>query len=142
MVKNIKEIHPKSIICFKVGSFYHCYGKDAYILSFIFGYKVKQVGRENIQTCGFPKTSLAKVVAKLELNKIDYLILDTKNDYNVDEKIEFGNLNRYDLAFAKANKYVRIQRRLNEMVNHLLGEFEKEETITKMRKMEEIIYEN
>ena len=33
MAKNIKQVHPNSVICYKVGAFYHCYGKDAYIIS-------------------------------------------------------------------------------------------------------------
>ena len=142
MVKNIKEIHPKTILCLKIGSFYHCYGKDSYILSFIFDYKIKTAGKEEISTCGFPKDSLSKVKAKLELNKIDYLIIDTKNQYNIDEKMSFDNLNRYDEFYSKSNKYIRIRRRLNEIIKDLLVEFEKEETIAKIRKIEEIVYEN
>ena len=35
MAKNIKEVHPDTLVCYKVGAFVNCYGKDAYILSFL-----------------------------------------------------------------------------------------------------------
>lgn len=42
MVKNIKEIHPKSLLLFKVGAFCEAYGKDSYIISYLFDYQVRQ----------------------------------------------------------------------------------------------------
>ena len=44
MVKNIKEIHPKSLLLFKVGAFCEAYGKDSYIISYLFDYQVRQKG--------------------------------------------------------------------------------------------------
>ena len=41
MIETIKEIHTKDICLFKIGTFYHAYGRDAYILSYMFGYKIK-----------------------------------------------------------------------------------------------------
>ena len=40
MIETIKEIHTKDICLFKIGTFYHAYGRDAYILSYMFGYKI------------------------------------------------------------------------------------------------------
>lgn len=42
MVKAIEQIHPKDVVLFKIGSFYHAYSKDSYILSYLFEYKIKQ----------------------------------------------------------------------------------------------------
>ena len=36
MSKNIKEIHPNKVVLYKVGTFYNAYGKDAYIVSYIY----------------------------------------------------------------------------------------------------------
>ena len=47
-VKNIKEIHPKSLLLFKVGAFCEGYGKDSYIISYLFNYQVRQKGKDNI----------------------------------------------------------------------------------------------
>lgn len=63
MAKNIKDVHPDFIVCFKVGSFYHVYGKDSYIISYLFNYNIKEV-KENIATVGFPKNVVVKVMSK------------------------------------------------------------------------------
>ena len=36
MAKNLKRIHPDYVMLYKVGSFYHAYGKDSYIKKNIF----------------------------------------------------------------------------------------------------------
>ena len=60
IVKNIKQVHPEHIILIKIGKFYYSYRKDAYIISYIFGYKLK-----NIEVCAFPVFILNKIMAKL-----------------------------------------------------------------------------
>ena len=57
MVRTIKQIHPEDVVLIKIGVFYHAYGKDAYIISYLFGYKRNAFG-ENSSTCGFPKSAL------------------------------------------------------------------------------------
>ena len=69
IVKNIKQVHPEHIILIKIGKFYYSYSKDAYIISYIFGYKLKNI-EENIKVCAFPVFILNKIMAKLEENKI------------------------------------------------------------------------
>ena len=64
MVREIKEIHPEYLVIVKSGTFFCVYGKDACILSYLFGYQVKDV--EDTITCGFPVALFKKVQAKLE----------------------------------------------------------------------------
>ena len=106
MIETIKEIHTKDICLFKIGTFYHAYGRDAYILSYMFGYKIKDLEKK-YKECGFPVSAISKVCAKLENNKINYLIIDRRNNYDVDEKEDYKNLNRYAEFYEKANKYVK-----------------------------------
>lgn len=61
MIKTIKEIHSKDICLFKIGTFYHAYGRDAYILSYIFGYKIKDL-EKNIKNVVFQPQLLLKYV--------------------------------------------------------------------------------
>ena len=72
IVKTAKEVHKNDIILVKIGKFYQVYGKDAYIISYIFDYKLKKV--EEVYMCGFPQDSYNKVIAKLEEKKINYMI--------------------------------------------------------------------
>ena len=65
MIKGIKQIHSKDIVLVKIGKFYYCYGKDAYMISYFFDYKLNLV-ENSIYSCGFPSQSLSKVIAKLE----------------------------------------------------------------------------
>ncbi len=137
MAKNIKQIHPKFLICYKVGAFCNGYGKDAYLLSYLFGYKVKEAER-NILVSGFPKNALPKVMARLEKEKINYIVIDTRNNYDVDEKEDYGNLNRYDEKFEEAHKIVNLKRRVEKICEILIEEAD----IEKIRKIETFVYEN
>ncbi len=40
-------------------------------------------------------------MAKLEEKKIDYIFLDVKNNYDIEEKISNGNLNNYTKVLEK-----------------------------------------
>ena len=93
MIKEIKEVHPEEVILVKMGNFFHVYGKDSYILSYLLGYKIKRI-EGNICTAGFPDKTEAKVKAMLEKNKINYLVVDRRNGYEVDEFINNKNLNK------------------------------------------------
>ena len=42
IIKNVKKIHKEDVILIQMGKFYYAYGKDAYILSGIFGYKLNE----------------------------------------------------------------------------------------------------
>ena len=81
IIKSIKEIHKEDICLFRIGTFYHVFGRDSYIMSYLFGYKMK-----NNNECGFPKDILFKVEAKLERNNINYLVIDARNNYDVENK--------------------------------------------------------
>ena len=109
IVKNIKQIHPEYVVLIKIGKFYYSYGKDAYIISYIFNYKLKTI-EENIKVCAFPVSITNKILAKLEENKINYLLIDRRNNYDVDSKFNNKNLNRYNVILEKATKYINVKK--------------------------------
>ena len=123
IVKNIKQVHPEHIILIKIGKFYYSYSKDAYIISYIFGYKLKNI-EENIKVCAFPVFILNKIIAKLEENKINYIIIDRRNNYEVDEKFDNGNLNKYNLYLEKSKKYINQKNKIEEIYNYLISNIE------------------
>lgn len=137
MAKNIKEIHPNDLVIYKAGAFYNSYGKDAYILSYLFEYRIKEV-ELNISVAGFPKNAISKVMARLEREKINYMIIDTRNNYDVDKKEEFGNLNKYTEIFEKSHKTVNLRKRVYKIEEKLLKELD----IEKIRKIENMVYES
>lgn len=134
MVKNIKQIHPEYIAIIKVGKFYYSYGKDAYIISYIFNYKIKTV-EENIKVCTFPVSILNRNIAKLEENKLNYLIIDKRNNYEVDEKSDNGNLNKYNYFLQKSKKYINQKNRIEKIYNYLISNIEDKELIIDIEKI-------
>ena len=138
MIKSIKQIHPKEVMLVKMGDFYHAYGKDSYILSYLMGYKLSTI-EENCSTCGFPQKSLPKIQAKLENKKINYIVLDKRNNYDVDERSDNKNLNTYDDEFVKAHKYINLKKRIDNIYVNLLQDINKEETKGKIFEIEKIM---
>ena len=139
VVQTIKEVHKYEVILVKIGKFYQVYGKDAYIISYLFGYKLKKV--ESVMMCGFPLSSIHKVIAKLEEKKVNYLIVDRRNDYEVYEMSDNRNLNNYLRYFKKAKKYINYIERIDNINSFMLDNIEKEEFREIIRKVEEIINE-
>ncbi len=139
MVKTIKEVHKLDIAFIKIGKFYHVYGKDAYIISYLFSYKLKEL--EGMPLCGFPLSSLNKIIAKLEEIKINYLIVDRKNNYEVEENSDNKNLNNYTKYFEKAKKYVNYKIRIKNVYNFMLDNVDKADFINIIRKMEDVVDE-
>lgn len=122
IVKNIKQVHPENIKLIKIGKFYYSYSKDAYIISYIFGYKLKNI-EENIKVCAFPVFILNKIMAKLEENKINYIIIDRRNNYGVDEKSDNGNLNKYNLYLEKSKKYIKFSTQIDDILKYTSNNF-------------------
>ena len=94
-IKVFKEIHPTSIIMVKMGTFYHAYGRDSYILSYLFNYQIKKV-QTNYSTCGFPASGLNRVLSKLEELELSYIILNKRDNYEVEEEEDFKGKNKYN----------------------------------------------
>ena len=141
IVKNIKEIQPNDVIIVEIGKFYYTYGKDACILSYLFQYKLMKIADYNVYSCAFPKQSYSKVIAQLENRKINYIILDKRNNYEVEEKSNNKNLNTYNKWFEKAQKYINIKFRIDNIYKYMLENIDKELLLDKLNKMEEIINE-
>lgn len=139
MAQKLKTIHPESVMMYKIGSFYHCYGKDAYLLSGMFGYLLKSTA--NTVECGFGVNAINKVKSKLEENKINYLLLDPRNNYYVDEEDDNKNLNEYNkhfktcyIAVKNRNEIKKISERLELLIDN--GNFK-----NIIRKLEDVLDE-
>lgn len=140
VLKPIKQIHEKDIVLIKIGGFYHAYGRDSYILSYLFDYKLKNFEKQYV-TCGFPTNNISKIMTKLEDEKINYIMLDKRNNYEEEEKSNNGNLNSYDKFYEKAKKYVNLKRRIDNIYDILLKEIEKDNIKEKIKEIEEVVYE-
>lgn len=140
MIKSIKEIHHEYVVLIKIGAFYHAYGKDAYIISYLFGYKRKSFG-SNSSTCGFPKSALSYVESKLEEKKINYILIDRAHQYEVEEKMDYKKDNKYLEIYNKAHKNIRIQERALDIYQYIIDNIEDENIRTRLGEIEEKLYD-
>ena len=120
IVENVKKIHKLYVILIRIGNFYNCYGRDAYVISYLLGYKIILLD-SNIYTCSFPKSAINKVLSILENNKINYIILDKRNNYDVENKINFKNLNKYEEIYIKAKAKIATRMRIEKIYKYLLS---------------------
>lgn len=134
IVKNVKELYPKYVTIIRVGSFYYCYGKDCYIMSYLMKYKIN-ILKDNIYSCSFPKNAINKVMAILEQEKINYFVLDRRNNYEVEEKSNNGNLNTYDKKYELAKKQISTKMRIERINNYLIQNFQDKELINNIEKV-------
>ncbi len=139
-IKVFKEIHPTSIIMIKMGTFYHAYGRDSYILSYLFNYQVKKI-QTNYSTCGFPASGLSKVLSKLEELEISYIILNKSENYEIVEEEDFKGKNKYNELYNKSYNYVNRKNRIDSIYQFLLESISEEQIKDKILRIEEIIYE-
>lgn len=139
VVEVVKQVHKEEIVFVKIGKFYQVYGKDAYIVSYLFDYKLKKV--EEVYMCGFPESSKNRVIAKIEEKKINYLILDRRNNYEVEEIYDNKNLNTYSKYYEKARKYINCKIRIEKINNFLIENIGNESFKEIINKMEVIINE-
>lgn len=133
MIETIKKIHPEEVVLVKVGTFYTAYGKDAYIINYIFGYKLTIM--QQVDVASFPIASLNKVMAILEQNKVNYIVVDKRNNYDVEEKSEKDGINNYNKILKKAKVEINYNKRIEEIVKVLK---ENKEILVEVEK---IIYE-
>ena len=140
IIKTAKQVHSSDIILVKTGGFYHAYGKDAYIMAYLFGYKIKQI-EENYSTCGFPESTANKVMAALENKKINYMILDRKNNYDTDIKENYKKLNNYQKIYEKAHKFVTLKKRIENIYEKLQEKIDDDNIKELLNSLEEKIYE-
>lgn len=140
IIKIIKEVHPESVILVKVGNFYQEYGRDVYIMSYLFGYQMKTI-EGNLANCGFPKAALNKVLKELEDNQISYLILNKSDNYEVEAEENFKSQNAYMEIYNKAHKYLTKKNKIDAIYNYLLENINDISIKEKINKVEEILYE-
>lgn len=138
VIKTMKQINPEKILLLKIGNFYYVYGKDAYIVSYIFGYKIKNVD-VNIPFTAFPKTAVNKVMAKLENNKTSYIIVDKSLNYEVLEEQNFKKQNKYTDLYKIAHEYILKKNRISNIYKYLMKNINEKNIKEKITKIEEII---
>lgn len=140
-LKIVKDMNPNSLILLKMGSFYHAYGKDAYLLAYLFGYQLKTL-EGALSTCGFPVSALKKIEKELDDKKINHMQIARNDNYAVEDEISFENENKYNEYSDKAYKYIIKKNKINGISAYLIDSINDEDFQEKILKIEEILYGN
>ena len=140
MIEETKKLHEKYICLFKFGTFYCAYNRDAYIMSYVFKYKLQD--KKDAKECGFPIDSVNKIKAKLEDKKINYILVDTRPEYIIIEKSDLNNSNKYDEIYIKARNYVNYKLRIDSIYKILLDDIDEKNFRKILAGVEDIVYEN
>lgn len=97
---------------------------------------------ENNYDCGFPVTAINKVKAIIEEQKINYLVVNKADNYEVYEEEDFKNENTYIQIYNKSHKYINRKNRITEIYNYLIENINSDSIREKINEVEEILYEN
>lgn len=116
-----EETQKYIIITQSSGKFFEVYGYDAFILSYLFGYKIIQNGKT--YKCGFPDNSIIKIINKLSDLKMSYqIIYRGKNPYIKDLK----KINQYFKYKLIALQRLDIKERMDALVEKVKSLNEKQ----------------
>lgn len=133
IVKNVKQVCKDYIVLLEIGTFYYCYGKDSIIISYIGKYKINII-QDNIYSCAFPKTAYNKVISRLDANKINYIILDRRNNYEEIEKSNNKNLNNYQKYYVIGKNEIAMRLRIERIQKYLIQNSNDKELIGNIEK--------
>ena len=67
------------------------------------------------------------------------MIIDSRDNYDINEKEDFKNLNNYDKEFLKSKKYVENKIKIENIYEYMNANSKKEEIKIIVKEFEEII---
>lgn len=117
------------IVMIKFGNFYEMFDKDAVIASKLLGYKLSKIS--DTVKCGFPISSLEKVLKKLNIENVNYVVIENDKiiikkefDKNIYTTFDFdiNNIKYNFIRISKITKYLN-DNAYAEM-NEFLGKIE------------------
>ena len=120
IITNVKKVCKEYVVLVEIGAFYYSYGKDALIIAKLGKYKINIV-QHDVYSCSFPKSAYNKVIARMEENKINYIVLDRRNNYSEQDKSNNKNLNNYQKYYEISKNEYATKLRI-EKINKFLIE--------------------
>lgn len=134
-VKILKNSNPDTLIMIRIGAFYHVYGKDSSIISYLFGYQIKKISKLN--TCGFPISVLDKILARLEIEGIAFKVLNS--NFDVENESKKGIQNTYEKIYNNSYKYLLKKNKIEEINIYLMENINTDYINKKIEEIEKII---
>lgn len=120
----------KTLTLRKVGGFYQAFDDDALIISYLFNYKIVN------SRCGFPISTINKVIEKLEEKTINYTLKQEQEQIK-----DFKRKNNY-LKYLEKSK---IRDNINNRIRSILSKLEvldRKRLEELLGSIEDIVYED
>lgn len=117
------------IILIKIGSFYECFDKDAFIINKLFNYKLKRIN--NSFKLGFPIKTINRIKLKLNEENINYLVVDEeviRKEFKENKYLKY-NFNSEEILYNT----LRVEKIIDYLNNNIFS------INDKLNKIEEII---
>ena len=134
IVKTVKQVCKNYVVLVEIGTFYYCYGKDTFIINYLEKYKIK-ILENNIYSCSFPKTAYNKIITQLENKRINYIVLDRRNNYEEQESNNYKNLNNYEKYYELGKAENAIKIRIDKITNYLNTHKNEKELISQIESL-------
>lgn len=134
IVKTVKQVCKNYVVLVEIRTFYYCYGKDTFIINYLEKYKIK-ILENNIYSCSFPKTAYNKIITQLENKRINYIVLDRRNNYEEQESNNYKNLNNYEKYYELGKAENAIKIRIEKITNYLNTHKNEKELISQIESL-------
>ena len=118
-IEEVKEMNPKYLVFAKVGYHYFVRDEDSYIISYLFGYKLKE-NCKGKKYYSFQTTSGKKIFSKIEKENVNYLIYDSKDENKIIEIFNFKEKNRYKEVLDMSLRYKKQKERVDNLFQDVL----------------------
>lgn len=137
-VKKIKKARQNYLVFVKNGYNYYVYDKDSYIISYLLDYSLRK------SDCGrifytFQITSYKKIFEKIEEEKINYLIVDSTNGYEIVTIQDYEENNQYKEVLEWALLFVKRKEKLSSLVKDILEYTDVPELDEEIKKFEKVV---
>lgn len=132
--KEIKKDFAQCVILIKSGIFYEAIDDNAYIISYIFDYKIQKTS--NFAMAGFPEKVIENVKERLIKEKISFVIIDGGKEF-ISSKKSFADTN-YEVLLDISRKSYDIQievEKINRALEALKGTKNIEDIIRKIKEI-------
>ncbi len=129
-----KKKFDKSIILIKNGIFYVTFNDDAYIVNYLFGYKIKKFS--HFVMSGFPEKVIEKIKSRLQKEKIHYILLSNNHQFVSDNNV--STLSNYEKLLNVSCKSYNIDMeilKIKDSLDILKGTKNIEEKINKIKEI-------
>ena len=78
----------------------------------------------------------------LERKKVNYIILDRKNNYDIEVFKDYKNLNQYQSTYEKAKKYIKTKNNIEEIYEKLIKNINEKDINQKINNIKNILKDN